>query len=232
MDCYAAGGLVGLQQFNLRFQRRHRDGHVGRVRGDAGVACAEDRVYAVDALKCRATDPRRSICLPLCCGVVQIQRRVRCGDCLRWKLCFVVGPRRRKAVHPLGGVARAHWRDQPQPQSTVCATIRMPPSGKYGTRLKGDRLISTRCVRLLDIELHQVQKFGAAADEFRVHSQQRRSSFAGVSGPLVRESTHLDTLDNIENSSDEMLGYAPQRQMLPLMRSGISASDRSDVLLR
>src|SRR5437870_3435388 len=81
--------------------------------------------------------------------------------------------------------------------------------------------------RLLDLELHQVQKIGAATDELRAGSRHGRSRCPRVSDPLVRERLHRDTPTATSRMAATILGYAAHRQMLPLMRSRISASDRA-----
>src|ERR1700732_3223587 len=80
--------------------------------------------------------------------------------------------------------------------------------------------------RLLDLELHQVQKIGAATYELRAGSRHGRSRCPRVSDPLVRERLHRDTSPATSRMAATILGYAAHRQMLPLMRSRISASDR------
>src|SRR4051794_36504308 len=52
----AEGNLAlapGAQCVDYRVQRRHRHAHVGRMRGDAVIAGAEDRVAAIEALERR-----------------------------------------------------------------------------------------------------------------------------------------------------------------------------------
>src|SRR5262245_55593547 len=81
--------------------------------------------------------------------------------------------------------------------------------------------------RLLDFELHQVQKIGAATYEHRARSRHSRTCCSRVSDPLVGERLHRDTSPATARMAATMFGYAAHRQMLPLMRSRISVSDRA-----
>ena len=50
---------TGTRDVDLRLQRGKRHTHVGRVHGDAGIAGAEDRVPAVQAVDRGAAGARR-----------------------------------------------------------------------------------------------------------------------------------------------------------------------------
>src|SRR5207247_8566171 len=62
------GGPVGIEQLDLRFEDRHRDGHIRWMGGDAGVARPQDCVPSVDAADRRAA--RSRITLVAACGQV------------------------------------------------------------------------------------------------------------------------------------------------------------------
>src|SRR5205085_8626330 len=84
----------------------------------------------------------------------------------------------------------------------------------------------------LDLQLHQVQQVGAAGDELRGRMARHRSGgFGGRVGAFVGEGLHVRTPATSEIAST-MLEYAPQRQMLPLMRSRSSSADSSGRTLR
>src|SRR5260370_34287587 len=62
--------------------------------------------------------------------------------------------------------------------------------------------------RLLDLELHQVQKLGAATDELRAGSRHGRYRCPRVSDPLVRERLHRDTAPATSLLAARNMGYA------------------------
>ena len=57
---------------HARFERSQGNTHVGRVRGDAVFARAEDRVHAVDAVDRRAAAARRAL-VARCARIVEVQ---------------------------------------------------------------------------------------------------------------------------------------------------------------
>src|SRR5258705_13491971 len=81
--------------------------------------------------------------------------------------------------------------------------------------------------RLLDLELHQVEQIGAAADELCAWPRRGLSGRFGIDDPLVRKRFHLDPPPATSLMAATMLGYAAHRQMLPLIRSRISTSERA-----
>src|SRR5205085_6939350 len=78
-------------------------------------------------------------------------------------------------------------------------------------------------VRPLDAEAHEVDEVRAAAQELRVRKcVDRRDCSCAVRRALVAKRLHYAT----SSIAATMFGYAPQRQMLPLMRSRISCASR------
>src|SRR5204863_4147827 len=78
--------------------------------------------------------------------------------------------------------------------------------------------------RRLDLKLHQVEQVGTAGDELRVRLA--RDGGCGIGGrvcALVGEGLHVRTPATSLIAST-MFEYAPQRQMLPLMRSRSSST--------
>src|SRR5690606_24339603 len=78
--------------------------------------------------------------------------------------------------------------------------------------------------RALDLELHEIEQVGAAADELRARPCSGHGGGSRVGRALVRERSHRGAPPATCRIAATMLGKAPQRQMLPLIRSRISAS--------
>jgi hypothetical protein len=81
--------------------------------------------------------------------------------------------------------------------------------------------------RRLHSVLHQVDKIRAACKEFRATHCPEVKRFRRSDCPLVLKRSHADTPLATARTAATMFGYAPHRQMLPLMRSQISSSDIS-----
>ena len=188
----AAGGLVGAEQLDLGVERGQRDGHVRRMGGDAGVARAEDRVDPVEPAERRAAGAG----LALVAGrgrVVEVGaagalQQVAADGRLVAQLARGAGEQRLRehrvaGAHPgVGGERRccAAW-----------APIRRPPSGSSSMSVERQAADVDQVGRLLDLELHQVEQVGAAADELRAGLWTPRPTAAGgVRRPLVGEGPH------------------------------------------
>ena len=151
---------------------RERNAHVGRMRGDAGVGGAEDRVHAVEAVDARRSPAPR---LPLVAA--------------RGAVVEVVAPRPlhqvaadRGHVADLAGGAATGWpataadsaREQPGGPRPPCCARRRRSKGRRLARssICGERQAGhiDQRVRLLDVFAHQVDEVGAAAQELRVRT--------------------------------------------------------------
>src|SRR5207244_3338348 len=78
--------------------------------------------------------------------------------------------------------------------------------------------------RRLDVELHQVEQVGAAGDELRTGDAARgRGRIGRRLRAFVAERSHA-FVPATSLIASMMFEYAPQRQMLPLMRSRSSAA--------
>src|SRR5688572_14515655 len=86
--------------------------------------------------------------------------------------------------------------------------------------------------RRLDLELHQVEQVCAAGDELRVACLRGgRRSFGRRARALEGERFHTRLLETSVIAST-MFEYAPQRQILPLMRSRSSAPVKRGAAVR
>jgi hypothetical protein len=160
-----ARAAVGPHGFHRGVEHAHGHGHVARVRGDAGLAGADDRVLAADAADGAAAAAGLALVAGLV-GVVEVGaaralQQVAGGGRLVAQLARGAGQQRARqhavvAPHALvgGQVGVAHQRADAQAAFGV------------GSILSSARpLTSTRCGRRLDLQLHQVQQVGAAGDE-------------------------------------------------------------------
>src|ERR1700747_1003881 len=84
---------------------------------------------------------------------------------------------------------------------------------------------------VLDVVSHQIDEVGAAAEEFCTAGGDGVDSFVGCGGALVGEGVHAETPFAAARTAATMLGYAPQRQRLPLIRSRISLSVSSGLVV-
>src|SRR5882762_7497866 len=77
--------------------------------------------------------------------------------------------------------------------------------------------------RRLDLVLHQVEQIRTARDELGPRrARRRRHSLGRRARTFVGKGSHV-LLQGTSLMASTMLEYAPQRQMLPLMRSRISS---------
>src|SRR5262245_44096328 len=81
-----------------------------------------------------------------------------------------------------------------------------------------------QAIRVLDLELHQVEQVRAPADELRAGHCSGRNRACGVGRAFVCKLSHALAPLAASRMASMMFGYAQQRQTLPLIRSRSSVS--------
>ena len=208
---------------HLGLERGEGHAHVGRMRRDAGVARAEDRVHAVEALDGGAAAAglafvagRRGV---IEIGAARALQEIAAGrrhvaQLLR-RACQDRACEQRIALldqRVIGEIGIRH--ERADPQSSV--------GGLFDGLERQPRNVDQPC-RPFDVLFHQVDQIGAARDEFRFWIGGDLAHRVGdVGGPRILEIDHDCPIACWIAAT--MLGYAPQRQMLPLMSSRISSA--------
>ncbi len=150
---------------NLCLQHGKRHAHVRRMHGNAGLACAEDRVHAVETVDGRAAGARLAL-VAWRGEVVEIgTARPLQRDCRRPRPCCAIAATPRTAAHsPAPDSAAPRARDR---QGRSCAPAhrcasRHPPS------LRPCPTEVSKCRSALPAARHpshQIDQVGAAGDE-------------------------------------------------------------------
>ena len=157
---------VRLDSFDRRIQRAHRDRHVGRVRGDAGIARTDDRELAAEALQGRAAAAGIALVAGLV-RIVEIRAAVRCR-----RLPAVVARLRSWPEAPASkardssGYSRRTRASAARSVLRTSAPMCIPPSGVALDLVQRQAVHVDEMRGLLDLELHEVEQVGAAGDEF------------------------------------------------------------------
>jgi hypothetical protein len=180
--------------FDLRIEHPHRDRHIARMGGDAGVAGADDGMHAAESIQRTAATARLALVAGLV-GVVKVGaagplQQVPCRRRLVAQLTRCAGQqgtRQHRVVAPharvRGQVGVAHQRTDAQ----AAVGHRLDPVQREVVHVDqvGGRL---------DLELHQVQQVGAARNEARTgNARCGRCRFRGRRGPLIGKRLHRVT---------------------------------------
>ena len=234
-----------------RVERSQRHAHVGRMRGDAGFAGAEDGVDAVDAADRRAAAcPARA-----CCRASRYHRNrssaCAAGGCRRSTPCCAAAARRRPGSRLRAADSAARSADDRRGRNSAPArrsASRRPPSPRRS--FSGSREMSISRDGPLDVLFHQVDQVGAAGDEFRARlggdhaAPRRRRRCARAYWKLIMTCLHrlLDRRDDVRigaaaadvaahQFADLVVGFWPclrrsARRRADLPRRAIAALER------
>src|SRR5580700_6124307 len=77
--------------------------------------------------------------------------------------------------------------------------------------------------RRLDLKLHEIDQIGAPGNELGCRLGRRCAGRCDTAGPIVAKRFHVRPPSTTSRIAATMLGYAEHRQILPLIRSAISA---------
>ena len=207
------------------FQRGERDAHVGRMRGDARVAGAENGVHARPAADRRAAAAGLALVagggeVPVVGAARSLQevpshgrdvaqlRRGACED----RLC----EHRQALLDPgmLGDLGVRRHRVDAHAVLLDVDLAQVQPAHVHHVE------------RLQHLDLHQIDERSAPGEECRVGPRAALHCRFNAVRALVGDPLHGYTLPFALRTASTMLGYAPQRQMLPLIPSRISSSVR------
>src|SRR2546423_8418861 len=110
----------------------------------------------------------------------------------------------------------AHVCKRAEPQAAVWQLADTRETGVFSERIDVDEIL-----RSLDVELHEIYESGTARDEFRRRVCARLNCIVERSRAMIIEVDHLPRTDC---TAATIPGYAPQRQIFPLIASRTSLS--------
>ena len=205
-DGDAAGGLIGAEQLDAGLQDGHRDGHVRGMGGDAGVARAEDGVHAVDAADGGAA--RAGIALVAVGGrVVEVGaagalQQVAADGRLVAQLAGSAGDER------LGedGVTGAHAEIGGDVGVCGLGADAQAAVGEVFGIFERQAADVDQVGGPLDLELHQIEQVGAAANELCAAAGHGGDGGLQVRCALVGEGPHLRTPSATSRMAATMFG--------------------------
>ncbi len=191
VDRDGPGCTVRRDGLHPRIERRHRDRHVGRVRGDAVVAHAQHGVHPVDAAQRRAARPGHALVAGLGrvieVGAPRALEQIPAGRGLVAKL------RRRARQDRLRqqriAAADAHVDGEGavrDPRADAQAALR----GLFDTGERQQADVD-EMRRRLDLQLHEIDEVGAAGDELGRGLGCRCAGRRDAAGPFVAERLHV-----------------------------------------
>jgi len=183
-------GAAGTQQLDSCLERNHRYGHVRRMNRDAGVARAQDGVDAVDPGDRRTPAARRAFVAAVQ-RVVKVRaaralKQIAADRCLVAELARGAGEQR-FGEHPVAA-ADAHIGGSvgirglgADANSAIGQVFNIPQRQAADVDEMGGPL---------DLELHQIEQIGAAADELGAASGDRGNRRARVCRAFVGKGLH------------------------------------------
>ena len=189
-DRRAAGGVGRRLDLDLGVQRRHGDGHVRRVDGDAGLAGAQDGVHAVVAAQRRAAAAR----LAFVAGhgdVIEI-RAARALQEIAGRGRLVAELRRGAVQQGLRqhGIALTDPGIGREVGVAHQGTDAEAAVGRLDDVAQGQARDVDEMGRPLDIDLHEIEQVGAAGHEGGARLAGRLGRGGDVAGAFVGEGPH------------------------------------------
>src|ERR1043166_3505210 len=215
---------AGAADLHYGFDGRERDAEIARVHRDALRAGAENGVHAVVAGDRGTAAAGMALVAFLEGGIVKIfatraLHEISAHGVHVAKLRRCAG-KQRLAHHRvtlahqrvLGGVAVANHRADPHTARVLfdCREREAMDIDQHSRRFRA--------------HAHEVDQIRATAEIFRPGLGNRDQRVGNAGGPRVLEGPHTPSRRATSRTAATMPSYAPQRQMLPLMRSRISAS--------
>src|SRR5471032_3332086 len=215
----ASGAAVRADCLDLCVEQPHCYRHVAGMGGDAGFADADDPERATESADGRTT----TAWLALVAGLIRVIE-VRATGALQ-QVAGGGGDIAQLAGSAGEQGAGEHRIVLSDPRVGSQVGVSYQCSDSQTTLRRGFNPVKSKAIdvdqvrRRLDVQLHQVQQIGAAGNDLRAVDLRRQCRGFGLGlGARIGKGSHaLACATSVMASM--MLEYAPQRQILPLMRS-------------